>query len=98
MNLSDLGLSAPRLIAGFAGGLLYAFVVKEREPWAVVGSVVAGALTANFLGDAVAHYVPGWVGPGGISFFTGLTAMAICQGLVAMVKARFGPLHKDTEK
>lgn len=95
MKLDDLGLSASRMIAGFAGGLVASFVIKEREPWAVVSSVVAGMLTANYLDDAVAHYVPSWVGQGGISFFTGLTAMAICQGLVGAVKARFAKAQEE---
>lgn len=89
MSLDSLGLSASRLLAGFAGGLMYAFVIKEREPWAVISSVLAGALAANYFSDAVAHYVPVWFGAGGISFFTGLTAMTICQGVVGMVKSWF---------
>ena len=82
----DTGLNTSKLIAGFSGGLLAAFVIREKEPFAVISSVLAGALTANFLSDAVAHYLPTWIGGGGISFITGLCAMAICQGIVATVK------------
>jgi hypothetical protein len=93
-GLDDLGLNAGRLIAGFAGGLVHAFAFKQMEPWAQIGSVVVGTLTANFLGEAMAHVVPTWFGNGGAAFLTGLSAMAICQGLVAMVRSRMNLLGK----
>lgn len=87
MNLDDLGLNAPRLIAGFAGGVVHAIVFKERNPGAVIGSVIAGTLTANFLSPLVAHYAS-FLGDGSCAFLVGLTAMAICQGLVSLVRAK----------
>jgi len=90
----DLGLNAGRLIAGFAGGVLHAFAFKQTSPMAQVSSVVGGTLTANFLGPAAAHFVPMWVGDGGTAFLVGLSAMAICQGIVAMVRSRMGNLDK----
>lgn len=94
MNLDDLGLNAQRLIAGFAGGVVHAFVFKQTEPLAVVGSVLTGTLTANFLGMAASHYVGTWLGDGGCAFIVGLSAMAICQGIVAAARAKLRPVQE----
>lgn len=83
MTMEELGLNAQRLIAGFAGGVVHAFAFKQADPWAVVGSVVAGTFTANFLGPAAFHYIGPWVGDGGSAFVVGLSAMAVCQEIVA---------------
>ena len=87
MTLDELGLNAGRLIAGFSGGVVAAFVLRLRVPSEVVGSVVAGTLTANFLGPAATYYIPTWA-QGGTNFIVGLGAMAICQGVIAMIKMR----------
>jgi len=88
MNLDDIGLNASRLIAGFGGGLVHAFIFKRSHPWAVASSVLTGTLTANFLAPAASHYAPIWFGDSGVAFLVGLTAMAICQGAVSMVRTR----------
>lgn len=92
MTLEDLGLNAKLLVAGFAGGVVHALVFKQAEPAAVVGSVITGTLTANFLAPVVSHYTGGWIDGGGCAFIVGLTAMVICQGLVSIVTSRM----KDT--
>lgn len=88
MNLDDFGLNAKNLIAGFSGGVVHALVFKQREPLAVIGSVLTGTLTANFLAPVIAHYIGDWLGAGGSAFIVGLTAMALCQGVVSLVSAR----------
>jgi len=88
MTLEELGLNARYLVAGFAGGVVHAIVFKAREPIPVIGSVVAGMLTANYLAPAVVHYFGNWLGEGGSAFAVGLTARAVCQGVVALVSAR----------
>jgi len=88
VTLDDLGLNARYLVAGFAGGVVHAIAFKQTEPVAVIGSVLAGMLTANFLAPVASHYVGSWLGEGGSAFVVGLTAMAICQGLLAIVSAR----------
>ena len=72
MTMEELGLNAQRLIAGFAGGVVHAFAFKQADPF-----------TANFLGPAAFHYIGPWVGDGGSAFAVGLSAMAVCQGIVA---------------
>jgi ABC-type xylose transport system permease subunit len=76
----QLGISLPDVIAGFCGGVVNAFVFKRVEPWAMVGSVVVGTLTANYLGPLIGHYI-GSTG-GAPAFITGLAGMALCQGIV----------------
>jgi hypothetical protein len=51
---------------------------------AVVGSIVVGGLTANYLGEAASHYIGTSVGAS--SFVMGLCGMAVCQGLFESVK------------
>ena len=88
MNLDELGLNTSRLVAGFAGGVVHAFVFKQTTPLAAIGSVLTGTLTANFLGPAAVHYIGAWFGDGGTAFVVGLSAMAVCQGIVAAARAR----------
>lgn len=82
MDPRDLGLDVGRMVAGFAGGLVSAFLPPAKTAWAVIGSIVGGTLTANFLTPAATHYSPNWLGDGGVGFILGLTAMIICQGII----------------
>lgn len=97
MTLEDLGLNAKLLVAGFAGGVVHALVFKQRSPSGVIASVLTGTLTANFLAPVAEHYVGDWLGAGGSAFVVGLTAMAICQGVVGLVNAKLrGERAKET--
>jgi hypothetical protein len=71
----ELGLKVPDLVAGFAGGLVNAIVFKRTTPWSAIGSVVVGALTANYLSEFIGRFIgtPG----GAAAFITGLAGMAI---------------------
>lgn len=96
--MQDLGLNASRMVAGFAGGLLYSLAIRDRDPKSIVASIIAGAITANYLTDATTHYVPNWVGAGGVSFLTGLAAMTICQGIVAVVRGKFKVIASENSE
>lgn len=87
-----LGLKMPDLVAGFAGGVVNAFVFKRANPVAIVGSMIVGALTANYLSDIVGKYL-GTSG-GASAFIVGLAGMAICQGIVEAAKA-WRPFQPD---
>lgn len=79
-----LGIKMPDMVAGFAGGIVNTFVFKRSNPISIIGSMIVGALTANYLSEAAAHYT-GTSG-GAASFIVGLTGMAVCQGIVDSVK------------
>ena len=83
--LLELGIRLPDLLAGFAGGVAHAFVIKDSNPFMVLGSVVVGALAANYLVEPAAVYFNLSRGPAG--FIIGLTAMVLCQGLIAAAKS-----------
>lgn len=85
-TLTLLGLKLPDLFAGFAGGVVSVFLMRKVTPWEAVGSVVAGAFTANFFGESMAVLINVKVPLA--CFAVGLTSMAVCQGLVEMVKSR----------
>jgi hypothetical protein len=93
--LIDIGIKVQDLVAGFAGGVVNAFVFKRSDPWSIVGSVIVGALTANYLGEPASKYIG--MGGGTSAFIVGLTGMAICQGLMEAVK-RWRPGVTDDEK
>lgn len=88
MTLEDLGLNAKMLVAGFSGGVVHSVVFKEKDPLAVIGSVLTGTLTANFLTPIVLKYVGSWLGDGGSAFVVGLSAMAICQAVIGLVSTK----------
>lgn len=77
--LAELGLKLPDLFAGFCGGVVNAFVFRKANAWDVIGSVVVGMLTANYLSSPAAQII-GTSGPP-TAFIVGLCGMAICQGL-----------------
>lgn len=83
--LIKLGVKLPDLIAGFAGGVVNAFVFKRADPVSIIGSMIVGALTANYLSESVGHYL-GTSG-GAAAFVVGLAGMAICQGIVEAAKS-----------
>lgn len=85
-TLTLLGLKLPDLFAGFAGGVVSVFLMRKVTPWEAVGSIVAGAFTANFFGESAAIMINVKVPLA--CFAVGLTSMAVCQGLVEMVKSR----------
>lgn len=81
--LITLGIKLPDLFAGFAGGVVNAFVFKRADPWAVAGSMVVGAFTANYLGEPASHVMS--LSSGAAAFIVGVAGMAICQGIVKAV-------------
>jgi hypothetical protein len=80
-----LGIHVPDLIAGLSGGIVNSFVVRRSDPWSIIGSVVVGALTANYLSGLVGQYT-GTSG-GAAAFIVGLAGMAICQGVISAAKS-----------
>lgn len=82
--LVQIGINIQDALAGFAGGVVNAFVFKRSDPYSVIGSMVVGALTANYLSGPVGHYT-GTSG-GAAAFVVGLAGMAICQGIVEAAK------------
>ena len=89
--LTVLGVRLPDMLAGLAGGVVNAFIFKRLDPWSVVGSVVVGTLTANYLGSSLSKVLDPILGsfspgPGGSAFIVGLTAMAICQTIMDAVQ------------
>jgi hypothetical protein len=83
-----LGIKMPDLIAGFAGGVVNAIALRRSDPWSIIGSVVVGGLTANYLSESFAHYLG--TGQGTSGFLVGVGGMAICQGIIASA-ARWSP-------
>lgn len=91
--LTQIGLNLRDLLGGFAGGMVHAVVFTRAQPWAAVGSIVVGALTAAYLTDAAVMTIGLSQKPA--SFIVGLGGMAICQGVLeAIAKYRFGPRSK----
>lgn len=83
--LVTLGVNVQDLLAGLSGGIVNAFVFKRSDPWSIIGSVVVGSLTANYLSGPVGRYT-GTSG-GAAAFIVGLAGMAICQGIVQAARS-----------
>jgi pilus assembly protein TadC len=87
-----LGVKLSHLAAGVAGGVVRAFLVGSGI-YAAVSSVVTGALTAAYLTVPVTNAYTKATGISadmnfehGVAFVVGLTAMLICEGLIAKVR------------
>ena len=83
--LIQFGIKMPDLIAGLAGGVVNAFVFKRSDPASIIGSMVVGSLTANYLSEPITRYLGTSGGAG--AFIVGLAGMAICQGIVEAAKS-----------
>lgn len=79
--LQSIGIKVPDIVAGIAGGMVNAILFQRSSPIAAVASVIAGGLTANYIADPMAKQFSMNLGPAG--FVIGLTAMIVCQGLMA---------------
>lgn len=93
--LRDLGVRTQDVIAGLAGGVVNAFVFKRANPAAIIGSIVVGALTANYLGEIATRYTG--ASGGAAAFIVGLCAMALCQSLVEAAAKWKPPSSKEPD-
>jgi len=82
--LHELGIVVPNLVAGFAGGVVNALVFRRADALSIIGSVVVGSLTANYLGDPVSKMIG--TTPHVAAFLVGMGGMAFVQGLIEAMK------------
>ena len=92
-TLTSLGLRIPDLVAGLAGGVVNAIVFKRSTPIAVVGSMLVGALTANYLAETAVKYTG--TSQGSAAFLVGLCGMILCQVLVSAAAKYIPPILKN---
>lgn len=85
--LTSLGIRVPDLVSGFGGGVVNALFFQRGKPVDVIASMLGGAITANYLASTVSHIIGTDIGVSG--FVVGVTAMAICQGLLSVVPGWF---------
>ena len=88
-------LNMTNIMAGFFGGVVNAFVLKRSDPYSIVGSVVVGALVANYLADVASK----WTGTSEhvAAFLMGMGGMGIAQGIMEVLK-RWRPFSTPVEK
>lgn len=95
--LIQLGLDIKMIVAGFVGGVIHTFIFRQTDLYTAIGSILAGIGTANYIGRTAATMLNVNEGFGG--FVVGLSAMAICQGIVAAIKKiqfiRFPPTDSN---
>lgn len=93
--LKEVGLKAPDLFAGLSGGIVRTLFETRFKPVVTILSAVSGGLTANFLAQPFSvgfdKIFSAWFGGvsidhGVAGFFVGLTAMTICQSIIAKVR------------
>lgn len=79
-----VNLNLSNIVAGFLGGVVNAFVLKRSDPWSIIGSVIVGALVANYLGDIASK----WTGTSEhvAAFLMGMGGMGLVQGLIEALK------------
>ncbi len=88
--LISLGIHLPELVAGFFGGLVNCFVFQRAAFHSIAGSLIVGALTANYLFEIGIKVTAGWFGNYSVAFVIGLAGMAVCKKIFDMV-ARWKP-------
>jgi hypothetical protein len=66
------------LIAGFAGGIVHAILVRKAGPWEIIGYIVVGGLAANFFTPQVLRLLNQFP-EGLIAFMVGMGGFRICR-------------------
>lgn len=89
----SLGWDVKMIVAGFVGGVVHTFVFRQTSFYTAIGSIIAGIGTANYVARSVAELLH--VSEGFAGFAVGLSAMAVCQGIVAAFK-RFKLIQNGT--
>lgn len=89
----SIGVKWPDLIAGFFGGVVNAIALKRSDPWSILGSVIVGGITANYLTESFSHYLG--TSPGTSGFLVGVAGMGICQGIIASA-TKWNPFASNT--
>jgi hypothetical protein len=80
---AGLGLHLDLLVAGFSGGICGAYAARKGTPLDIIGSIVVGGLTANYLSATISNFlgtvvlVP--------AFAIGLAGVPICQKIIKSV-------------
>ena len=89
-----IGVKSADIIAGFSGGVarVAIFGSPATGPWGAVGAIIAGTLTATFLGPVAPTYL-GLKPSQAITFLVGLAGMEICQRIMWAI-TRWSPAIK----
>ena len=82
---SSFGFHTRDIIAGFMGGIANSFVYKKSKPWAIIGSVVVGGISANYLSPVISNIFG--TSSETSAFLVGLTGMAVCQHIVESARS-----------
>lgn len=87
-DLESLGLHAPMLLAGFAGGVCYV-ALQEGKPsiWGAVSGIIVATLSANYLSELLANYLKLGTLVGPAAFLMGLTANWVCRSIMNRAKS-----------
>jgi hypothetical protein len=92
--LASIGIHLKDLVAGVAGGAVRSFLFKKSKPWAIIGSVVAGGLSANYLTEVVSNFLGTPLLPS--AFIVGLAGFELCRRVVEMA-AEWNPIQRRNE-
>jgi len=84
--LEAIGINGPSTVAGFTGGLVNVFWLRKMAPFDVIGALIAGAATANYLGAPLAEVIHFPVGA--TSFLFGIGGLQITGPLLAMLRRK----------
>lgn len=83
-DLRELGITIKHLIAGFAGGVVSALLMRNVRPLEALSSVLGGTLAANYFTEHAVKTMG--FGEGAAGFLIGLTAMILCQKIIEAVR------------
>jgi hypothetical protein len=87
MTLSEFAayveFSLRDFVAGVAGGVVHAIKHKDADPWSIIGSVVAGGLSANYIAVPLGKLIG--INPGVSGFIIGMAWPAIHSSIIESV-------------
>ena len=93
MDFGGLDVKAGPMVASFFGAMSLAVILKTKDPWRLASIVLVGMATSLFMGPLLADQLSrlgfDHVDLAGLQnaagYISGLTGMAICNGVIAVV-------------
>lgn len=95
MDFGGIDFKAGPLVAAFFGAMAYAIVLKVRRPLDIAAIMLVGFAVSLFFGPLIADWIGRFGGFDSVApeslqnaagFVSGLGGMAICNGLIVVVR------------
>jgi len=91
------GLNLKEIAIGIQGAFSGVFILRRKKLWDVLGTIFVGAVTANYVGPALARYLNLTDYHDLIVYFCGLGGWTVCLGVLKWFDLYSRPYERSKE-